>query len=281
MDPFLVDEVKKHLLHGCWVGEVQPMRKRTTVEAAPEECGWMECERRGFLGSLTALGAVGLFGLRTGFRCEAAAAAPTGREVMDSLIAGRAQIKQTLKGQVRKGSDRMRFEMTLAGGQTDVQLFGKDGRTTRIVSGRGSKGIGVTVAGEDGKPKTVGFDEKVLGFGLIYEDISFRFLEWEDAKIEGEESLLLGKCWLIRVRRPKGVKSPYYSVLVWVHQGHGAFLKSEASGDKGELIRTMTVRSIHSVDGQTTVQTLRIETAGESTPTYLEVDREVNPVLPR
>jgi hypothetical protein len=58
-------------------------------------------------------------------------------------------------------------------------------------------------------------------------------------------------------------------------------LKSEASGEKGELIRTMTVRSIHQVDGATTVQTLRIETAGEATPTYLEVDREMSSALPR
>jgi hypothetical protein len=249
------------------------MRKRPMVEAVLSDCGVANVGRRCFL--------AGLAGVVSTELVRAASGSASGREVLDALIAGRSQIRQTLKGQVRKGSERMRFEMTLAGGQTDVQLFGKDGRNTRIVSGRGSKGIGVTVAGDDGKPKTVGFDEKVLGFGLIYEDIAFRFLDWDDAKIEAEESLLLGKCWLIRVRRPKGVRSPYYSVLIWVHQGHGAFLKSEASGEKGELIRTMTVRSIHQVDGATTVQTLRIETAGEATPTYLEVDREMSSALPR
>jgi hypothetical protein len=249
------------------------MRKRPMVEDVLSEGAVARFGRRVFL-----TGVVGTF---FSGGADAASAGATGREVLDALIAGRSQIRQTLKGQVRKGSERMRFQMTLAGGQTDVQLFGKDGRNVRIVSGKGSKGIGVTVAGDDGKPKTVGFDEKVLGFGLIYEDIAFRFLEWDDAKIEGEESLLLGKCWLIRVRRPKGVRSPYYSVLIWVHQGHGAFLKSEASGEKGELIRTMTVRSIHQVDGATTVQTLRIETAGEATPTYLEVDREMNSALPQ
>ena len=109
--------------------------------------------------------------------------------------------------------------------------------------------------------------------GVCFEDLSLRFLYWPEATLEGEESLMLAKCWKIRVRRPAGVRSPYREVLVWVSQSDAAFLKSEAYGDDGMLLRRLTVRQIQSLDQVTTLKQLRIESPGkDNTPTYLDVD---------
>ena len=124
----------------------------------------------------------------------------------------------------------------------------------------------------------VNFSDEIPGMGVCYEDLSLRFLYWPDAVLEGEESLMLAKCWKIRVRRPTSVRSPYAEVLVWVSQSDAAFLKSESYSEGGELLKRMTVRSVQSLEGVTALKQLRIESpATDKTPTYLDVDGQAVP----
>jgi hypothetical protein len=128
----------------------------------------------------------------------------------------------------------------------------------------------------------VNFSDEIMNMGVCYEDLSLRFLYWVDATLEGEDSLMLAKCWKIRVRRPSGVSSPYKEVLVWVSQNDAAFLKSESYDDTGALVRKLTVRQIQSLDQVTTLKQLRIESPGnEKTPTYLDVDGQPTPRPPK
>jgi hypothetical protein len=146
----------------------------------------------------------------------------------------------------------------------------------------GEKSSSMEVATSEGALRRVNFSDDIDDMGVCYEDLTLRFLYWGEATLEGEESLMLAKCWKIRVRRPAGVSSPYKEVLVWVSQTDAAFLKSESYGDDGRLLRRLTVRQIQSLDQVTTLKQLRIESPGkDNTPTYLDVDGQTYPRAPK
>jgi hypothetical protein len=122
---------------------------------------------------------------------------------------------------------------------------------------------------------SVRFHEEVAGMGISYEDLALRFLFWPGATLEGEERLMLSKCWKIRVKRPKASASAYEEVVLWVSQSNGAFLKSEAYGEHGVLVRRLTVRSVQTIGGATALKQLRAESPNEGgDPSYLDVEGE-------
>ena len=142
--------------------------------------------------------------------------------------------------------------------------------------------LDATVEARDaaGKRLPVKFQDEVLGMGVTYEDLALRFLSWPDASLEGTETVMFSKCWKVRVRAPKGSASAYKEVLMWISERDSAFLKSEAFGEKGELVRRLTVRSVQSLGQATVLKQLRAESPGTGgEPSYLDVDgdRAVKP----
>ncbi len=189
-----------------------------------------------------------------------------------------ASIKQTLQGKLRRGSRSMVYRMVMDGPQVRFEFPNATPPTPSTVVLRFGETTTSIEATSGGASQKVNFDDEISPFGVCYEDLALRFLYWPDATLEGEESLMLARCWKIRVHRPLGVRSPYAEVLVWVSQSDAAFLKSEAYGEDGGLMRRLTVRSVQSLDSVTTLKQLRIETPqGEPTPTYLDVDGQPAP----
>ena len=201
--------------------------------------------------------------------------------ILRGVREAQASIKQTLQGRLRKGAVSVVYRMVLEGLQVRFEFPNAVPPAPALVTlrfGETSSTLEVGGAGAVGASKKVDFSDEIGGTGVFYEDLALRFLYWPDARLEGEESLMLSKCWKLRVRRPAGVRSPYSEVVVWVSQSSGAFLKSEAYGADGKLVKRLTVRSIQSIDRVTTLKQLRIESPlSGPTPAYLDVDGQPAP----
>ena len=202
--------------------------------------------------------------------------------LLRSVREAQSSIKQTLQGKLRKGPKEMVYRMLMEGPQVRFEFPNATPPSPSLVVLQfGEKTSTLTVNSSNPSSKggeKFNFSDEIPGMGVCFEDLSLRFLYWQDAVVEGEESLMLAKCWKIRVRRPSGLSSPYAQVVVWVSQSDAAFLKSESFGEDGSLLRRLTVRSIQSLDGVTTLKQLRIESfSGDRTPTYLDVDGQPTP----
>jgi hypothetical protein len=201
--------------------------------------------------------------------------------ILRGVREAQASIKQTLEGRLRRGAVSIVYRMVMEGVQVRFEFPNAVSPAPSLVTlrfGETASTLEVGGTGAVGASKKVDFSDEIGGTGVFYEDLALRFLYWPDATLEGEESLMLSRCWKIRVRRPAGVRSPYAEVVVWVSQSSGAFLKSEAYGSNGALVKRLTVRSIQSIDRVTTLKQLRIESPlSGPTPAYLDVDGQPAP----
>jgi len=199
--------------------------------------------------------------------------------ILKSVREMQASIRQTLQGRLRRGGRTVGYRMVMEGLQVRFEFpEAVDPNPQTVVLKFGEKESRLEVRNAVGPQRKVEFADEILGMGVSFEDLALRFLYWNDAILEGEERLMLSKCWRIRVRRPAEVSSQYAQVVVWVSQSNGAFLKSEAYGDNGLLLKRLTVRSVQSIGQATTLRQLRIETGrqGEE-PAYLDVDGQAAP----
>jgi hypothetical protein len=194
-----------------------------------------------------------------------------------------ASIKQTLQGKLSKGAKSISYRLIMDGPRVRFEFPSAVPPAPSVVTLHfWEKSSSLEVATAEGGHQKVKFSDEIANLGVCYEDLSLRFLYWGDATIEGEETLMLAKCWKVRVRRPKGVSSPYKEVVVWISQQSPAFLKSEAFGEDDRLLRRLTVRQVQSLDQVTTLKQLRIESPGsDKTPTYLYVDGQANARPPK
>lgn len=211
---------------------------------------------------------------------------PDAAAILREVRKGQATINQTLSGKLRMGPRSIPYRMSMEGPSIRFDFPNAAGDEPCSASLKfGEKDVALQVQSAAGKPKTPVFEEELFGMGVTYEDLAMRFLYWPKAVIEGEERMLLvSKCWKIRILRPPGSRSLYKEVLVWVSQSNGAFLKSEAYGDDGSLLRRMTVRSLQSIGQGTTLRQLRVESPAQKpnqSPTYLDVDGENAAQAPR
>ena len=144
----------------------------------------------------------------------------------------------------------------------------------------GEKESRISEVTKDGAERVSGahFSDLVRGSDISYEDLSLRFLYWQRAKVEGEQTMLLRKCWVVDVEPPDGSGSQYTKVILWVDQESGGLLQAEAYGPAGKFERRFKVISGQKVGGAWYLKQMRIEAPAlpgkDKTPTYLDVAPE-------
>jgi hypothetical protein len=122
------------------------------------------------------------------------------------------------------------------------------------------------------------FDDRVRDTDISYEDLSMGFLYWPNATSRGEQTMLLQKCWIIRVEPGSRGDSQYGKVDLWISKKNGALMQAEAFDAAGKLSRKFKVISGQPIgDGLWILKEMRIESmqgrASDRTPTYLEIDK--------
>ena len=113
---------------------------------------------------------------------------------------------------------------------------------------------------------------------ISYEDLSLCFLYWPTATVQGEQTMLLQKCWIVRVEPGGRGDTQYSKVDLWISKKTGAMMQAEAFDKAGKLSRRFKVISGQSLgEGLWILKEMRIESfSGRSqdrNPTYLDIDK--------
>jgi hypothetical protein len=210
--------------------------------------------------------------------CARAQDTPDPKAILKTVRIAQSAQNRTVTGRLRTGGKAIPFTLKTEG--TTVRWDFTDPAQTLLLR-LGEKDSRLEEIGKDGPAKITGarFDDKIRGSDVTYEDLSMRFLYWPTAEVEGEQTMVLTKCWIVRVEPPARSDSQYSKVKLWISKNDGALLQAEAFGHDGKLARRFKVLSGQKTeDGLWMLKQMRIEAPGgarasDQTPTYLEIDR--------
>ncbi len=207
-----------------------------------------------------------------------AAETPDARAILGGVRSAQTAQKQVIRGRLRTAGKSIPFRLLAENGTLrwefsdpaqviQLRLLEKESRLEEIVGGATKK---VTAAR---------FDDKVRDSDITYEDLAMKFLYWTKATVEGDQIMILRKCWIIRTEPPAKSDSQYSKAVLWIDKETGALMQAEAYGHDGKLARRFKVISPQKIDGAWLLKQMRIE-GMEATrsgredraPTYLEVD---------
>ena len=206
--------------------------------------------------------------------------APDAHAILKTVRIAQSAQNRALNGGIRKAGKNLPFRLVCAGNTiryefTDppqvvqLRLGEKDVRLEEIVGGKAEK-----VAQRR-------FDERVRDTDISYEDLSLCFLYWPTATVQGEQTMLLQKCWIVRVEPGPRGDTQYGKVDLWISKKTGALMQAEAFNTAGKLSRRFKVISGQPIgDGLWILKEMRIESFGgrsrEPTPTYLDIEKPEN-----
>jgi negative regulator of sigma E activity len=134
----------------------------------------------------------------------------------------------------------------------------------------------VTDAGTQ-KFATGKLSQKIRGTSLTYEDLAFKFLYWQTARVLGEESVRTRDCWKLQLRAPSR-ESQYSNVLLWVDKASGALMRMEGYDWNAQLAKRFEVVSAQKIDNRWFLKQMRVEELQPGTNhvqsrTYLEIKK--------
>lgn len=123
--------------------------------------------------------------------------------------------------------------------------------------------------------------QPIMNTDLTYEDLAFRFLYWPNAKIVGEETIKLQKCYKIRLENP-GKGGRYGIVYLWVHKKYNALMQVQGYNKSGKLLKKFHVTELMKVKNGQTLKKMNVESYNPASGkvsgiTYLEF-KEPKPV---
>ncbi|WP_157447472.1 outer membrane lipoprotein-sorting protein [Chthoniobacter flavus] len=206
--------------------------------------------------------------------------APDPHVILKTVRIAQSEQNRTLNGEIRNGGKSLPFRLVCAGSVIryeftnppqvlQVKLGDKDARLEEVVDGKAAKV----------SPRR--FDERVRDTDISYEDLSLCFLYWPNATVQGEQTMLLQKCWIIRVQPGSRGDTQYGKVDLWISKKTGALMQAEAFDAAGKLARRFKVMSGQSLGGGLWIlKEMRIEsfngTSKDRNPTYLDIDKPEN-----
>ena len=203
--------------------------------------------------------------------------APSAQEILRSVRMNQLSQQQTLKGQLRCGPTKLPFRMVLDGPQVQYEFTAPP---EKIVLHLGDNDARLSDVTKEGTERVSGkkFADSVRGTDISYEDLSLRFLYWQRAAVEKDDSILMRKCWVVRVEPPAGSDSQYSRVLLWIDKDAAALMQAEAYDRSGKFARRFKVISGQKFQGMWYLKEMRIEAPAGGTkdkmPTYLDVEVE-------
>ena len=200
---------------------------------------------------------------------------PDAHEILRSVRLAQAGQDRTLRGRLRHGANATPFRLVIAGNTIRYE-FNDPPQTIQLrLLANDSRLEEITRSGTE-RVTPARFDDKVRQSNIAYEDLAMKFLYWPNATVEGEQTMLLRKCWKIRAEPGRRDESQYSRVTLWIEQQSGALMQAEAFGPDGTLAKRFKVISGQKADGAWILKQMRIEAprgerGHDRTPTYLEI----------
>ncbi len=210
-------------------------------------------------------------------RFAAADDPPDAHAILKTVRVAQAAQNRALTGELRNAGKTVPFRLTMSAGVVRYE-FTAPPLTLQLRLGEHDSRLEEITKGGTEKITPARFDTRVLGTDISYEDLSLRFLYWPRATVDGEQTMVLQKCWIVRVEPASPKDSQYASVKLWIAKNSGALMQAEAYNDAGKFVRRFKVISGQKTDeGLWILKEMRIEWVGagqsvDRTPTYLEIE---------
>lgn len=208
---------------------------------------------------------------------------PSARELLARVRANQAGQERDLSGKLRMSTSESKliipFRLLLRGGTIVYQFSAPDEALILRLDEKGSRLERSTGTGKNEKITGAKLDAPVRGTDISFEDLSLKFLYWNNAVVEPKlETLKTRDCWIVRAVPSRKDESQYDMARLWI-EPTGGLLKAECYAN-GKLVRLFSVSSVQRAEegGGYILKSMTIQrmdgTGKDRYPTYLEVKQD-------
>src|SRR6266853_66662 len=201
---------------------------------------------------------------------------PSANEILASVRMIEARQQIDLQGQLRQNDLLIPFRL-IQNGPLIRYSFTNPDEVLQLRLGQNSSRLDfVTDTGTE-KFATGKLSQKIRGTSLTYEDLAFKFLYWQAARVLGEENVRTRNCWKLQLRAPSR-ESQYSNVLLWIDKTSGALMRMEGYDWNAQLAKRFEVVSAQKIEGRWFLKQMRVEEFQPGTShvlarTYLEIKK--------
>src|SRR6266536_1907118 len=204
------------------------------------------------------------------------AAVPSANEILASVRMMEARQQIDLQGQLRENDIVIPFRL-IQNGPLIRYSFTNPDEVLQLRLGQNSSRLDLVTDTGTEKFAAEKLSQKIRGTSLTYEDLAFKFLYWQSARILGEENVRTRNCWKLQLRAPSR-ESQYSNIFLWVDKASGALMRMEGYDRNVQLAKRFEVVSAQKIDGRWFLKQMRIEELQPGTNhvqsrTYLEIKK--------
>ena len=204
------------------------------------------------------------------------APAPSANEILASVRMIEARQQIDLQGQLRENDLVIPFRL-IQNGPLIRYSFTNPDEVLQLRLGQNSSRLDLVTDTGTEKFAAEKFNQKIRGTSLTYEDLAFKFLYWQTARVLGEENVRTRNCWKLQLRAPSR-ESQYSNVLLWIDKTSGALMRMEGYDWNAQIVKRFEVVSAQKIDNRWFLKQMRIEelqpgTNHAQSRTYLEIKK--------
>ena len=200
---------------------------------------------------------------------------PSANEILASVRMIEARQQIDLQGQLRENDIVIPFRLIQNGPL--IRSFTNPDEVLQLRLGQNSSRLDLVTDTGTEKFAAGKLSQKIRGTSLTYEDLAFKFLYWQSARILGEENVRTRNCWKLQLRAPSR-ESQYSNVLLWIDKTGGALMRMEGYDWNAQIVKRFEVISAQKIDNRWFLKQMRIEelqpgTNHAQSRTYLEIKK--------
>ena len=204
------------------------------------------------------------------------AAVPSANEILASVRMMEARQQIDLQGQLCENDIVIPFRL-IQNGPLIRYSFTNPDEVLQLRLGQNSSRLDLVTDTGTEKFAAEKLSQKIRGTSLTYEDLAFKFLYWQSARILGEENVRTRNCWKLQLRAPSR-ESQYSNVLLWIDKASGALMRMEGYDWNAQLVKRFEAVSAQKIDNRWFLKQMRIEELQPGTNhaqarTYLEIKK--------
>src|SRR6266446_4161146 len=199
---------------------------------------------------------------------------PSANEILASVRMIEARQQIDLQGQLRENDIVIPFRL-IQNGPLIRYSFTNPDEVLQLRLGQNSSRLDLITDTGTEKFAAEKLNQKIRGTSLTYEDLAFKFLYWQTARVLGEENVRTRNCWKLQLRAPSR-ESQYSNVLLWIDKTSGALMRMEGYDWNAQIAKRFEVVSAQKIDNRWFLKQMRVEELQPGTNhvqsrTYLEI----------
>jgi len=201
---------------------------------------------------------------------------PSAQQILASVRMIEARQQIDLQGQLRENDVVVPFRL-IQNGPLIRYSFTNPDEVFQLRLGQSSSRLDLITDAGTQKFAASKLEEKIRGTSVTYEDLAFKFLYWQTARVLGEENVRTRNCWKLQLRAPSR-ESQYSNVLLWIDKASGALMRMEGYDWNAQLAKRFEVVSAQKIDNRWFLKQMRVEELQPGTNhvqsrTYLEIKK--------